>query len=240
MIEFRQLPDDHPDFTHSPLLRAARLTLQIASESGSIGLTKTNAFQRAFVAWAAQHFEWPGSSYDDLMRYSKVLNEYDFPPLELLHFLLINRKLGRHHKGSFRITAKGKTLLQTPNALFHELIPYYILNVDHASYGRFGGQPFGNWDVWLNVINVEVDRGTSEQDLFSAFYGDVADMEGATWREMAAFSHCVLTPLEWAGLITAQVDTGCGRSERQWFKTPLWKSMLKLDTDDMLTNIHRH
>ena len=42
MIEFRPLPDDHPDLAHSPMLRAALLTLQYAQEHGSIGLTKTS------------------------------------------------------------------------------------------------------------------------------------------------------------------------------------------------------
>lgn len=71
MISFRQLPDDHPDFIYSPLLRAARLTLGYMVETGPIGITKTKAFKRYFVRWAAEHFEWPGRSYDDLMRYHK-------------------------------------------------------------------------------------------------------------------------------------------------------------------------
>ena len=61
MIEFRQLPDDHPDLAHSPMLRAALLTLQYAHEHGSIGLTETKAFKRVFVHWAVEHFDWPGT-----------------------------------------------------------------------------------------------------------------------------------------------------------------------------------
>lgn len=34
MIEFRSLPDDNPDLTHSPLLRAALLTLGYAVVAG--------------------------------------------------------------------------------------------------------------------------------------------------------------------------------------------------------------
>ena len=44
MIEFRTLPDDHPDLMRSPLLRGALMTLQYAKEHGSIGLTQTKAF----------------------------------------------------------------------------------------------------------------------------------------------------------------------------------------------------
>lgn len=122
MIEFRQLPDDHPYLQLSPLLRAASLTLRYVQEHGPIGLTKTKAFKRVFVHWAAEHFNWPGRSYEDLMRYSKVLNEYDFPPLELVHFLLVQLKLGRHYKGEFHLTKRGSELAQSLGKLFAELI----------------------------------------------------------------------------------------------------------------------
>jgi len=35
MIEFRTLPDDHPDLAHAPLLRAALLTLRYVKTTGS-------------------------------------------------------------------------------------------------------------------------------------------------------------------------------------------------------------
>lgn len=34
-------------------------------------------------------------------RYNKLINEYEFAPLEVLHFLLISLRLGRHFKGEF-------------------------------------------------------------------------------------------------------------------------------------------
>jgi hypothetical protein len=43
MIKFRKLPDTHPDLIHSPLLRAATLTLHYALDHGPIGLTKTKS-----------------------------------------------------------------------------------------------------------------------------------------------------------------------------------------------------
>jgi hypothetical protein len=55
MIDVRPLSDDHPDLAHSPLLRAALLTLQYAQDHGTIGLTKTKAFKRVFVHWAASN-----------------------------------------------------------------------------------------------------------------------------------------------------------------------------------------
>lgn len=234
MIEFNIISDDHPDLTHSPLLRAALLTLQYTQDHGAIGLTKTKAFKRVFVHWAVENFDWPGRSAEEMFRYSKVINEYEFPPLELLHYLLISSRLGRHFKGEFRLTKRGVELAQTPGKLFAELIPFFVLEIDHASYVRLNERPFGKWDVWMNVINVEADHGTTERALFASFYGENHDWDTAGWREMAAFSSCVLRPLEWAGLLVQTREERGGKHVHHVFKTPLWRSALTLDTDDVL------
>ncbi|WP_116600228.1 hypothetical protein [Primorskyibacter marinus] len=234
MIEFRTLSDDHPDLAPSLLLRAALLTLQYAQDHGAIGLTKTKAFKRVFVHWAVEHFDWPGSSGEQMFRYSKVINEYEFPPLEVLHFVLISFRLGRHFKGEFRLTKRGATLAQTPGKLFAELIPFFLLEIDHASYSRLNERPFGKLDVWMNVINVEAHHGTTERTLFASFYGEDHYWDNAGWREMAAFSYCVLRPLEWAGLLVQTREEREGKHVHHVFNTQLWRGVLKLDTDDML------
>jgi hypothetical protein len=234
MIEFRTLSDDHPDLAHSPLLRAALLTLQYTQEHGSVGLTKTKAFKRVFVHWAVEHFNWPGKTAEEMFRYSKVINEYEFPPLEVLHYLLITLRLGRHFKGEFRLTNRGANLANAPGRLFAELIPFYVLNIDQASYARFEEHPFGKWDVWMNVINIEADHGTTEHALYEAFYGEDHDWDNARWREMAAFSSCVLRPLEWAGLLVQVRQESAGKRLHHVFKTPIWRSALNLDSDGIL------
>lgn len=234
MIDFRPLADDHIDLEHSPLLRGALLTLHYAQKHGSIGLTKTKAFKRTFVHWAVEHFKWPEKSAEEMFRYNKVINEFDFPPLEILHFLLISLRLGRHYKGEFRLTKRGKELSQAPGRLFAELIPYFLLRVDHASYARFDGCPFGKWDVWMNVINVEADQGTTETALCETFYGEPGEWHTTGWRELAAFSSCVLRPLEWAGLLIETRENIAGKHVCHVFKSPLWRSALNVDTDNML------
>lgn len=237
MITFHTLSDHHPDLAHSPMLRAALLTLQYTREHEAIGLTKTMAFKRVFVHWAVEHFGWPGSNSEEMFRYNKVINEYEFPPLELLHFLLIKLRLARHFKGQFRLTKRGAELSEAPGRLFTELVPFFVLEIDHAAYSRFEEAPFGTWDVWMNVINVEADHGTTEKALFGACYGDGADWDNNGWREMAAFSSCVLIPLEWAGLLILTDDDLAGKKVHHVFKTPLWRSALKLDTDAQLQPI---
>ncbi|MCR9257678.1 MAG: hypothetical protein NXI16_16460 [Alphaproteobacteria bacterium] len=240
MIKFRHLSDNCTTLAYSPLLRAALLTAQYVEQNGSIGLTPSKAFKRVFVHWAAEHFDWPGMSQEELFHYNKVLNEFDFPPLELLHFLLVKLKLGRHIKRQFKLTKRGAEILKSPYQLFAELIPFYLLNVDHSSYARFDNQLFGNWDVWLNVINVKVDQGATETHLFSTFYGGTSEGQPDNWRERVAFRALVLRPLEWAGLLAGEKTEGASFDERYYFKTPLWHSALELDLDSELTTISKH
>ena len=162
MIAFREVDDADPALAFSPLVRGVEKTFTWIGEHGGIPLTPSKAFKRVFVHWAAENFEWPGVNAEELFRYNKVLNEYEFPPLEVLHFLLTELRLGRHYKGEFRITKRGKELAQAPGQLFAEVIAFYLLNIDHASYSRFEEQPLGTWDIWLNVLNVEVDHGAAE------------------------------------------------------------------------------
>jgi hypothetical protein len=234
MIEFRTLSDDHPDLAHSPLLRAALLTLQYAQEHGAIGLTKTKAFKRVFVHWAVEHFDWPGQSAEEMFRFCKVINEYDFEPLDLLHYLFITLRLGRHVKGEFRLTKRGADLVRAPGRLFSELIPFFVLKIDHGYHAGFEHLLVGNWNVWLNVINVEADHGAGEHALFAAFYGEGHGWDGAAWKQRAAFSARVMRPLDWAGLLARTPEIREGRHGHHVFKTPLWRSALKLDTDAML------
>ena len=231
MIEFRTLPNDHPDLARSPLLRAALLTLRYAQEHGAIGLTKTMAFKRVFMHWAVEHFDWPRKSAEDMFRFSKVINEYEFPPLEVLH------RLGRHFKGEFRLTKRGAELAGAPARLFAELFPFFIPQIDHASYARFEDRPFGKWDVWMNVINIEVDHDTTVRSLFAAFYGEDHDLDNAGWLEMAEFSSCVLRPLEWAGLMTETREVREGMHVHHAFKMPLWRRAIRLDTDGILQSV---
>ena len=86
----------------------------------------------------------------------------------------------------------------------------------------------------MNVINVEADQGTTEAALFEVFYGEAQDWRTAGWREMAAFSSCVLRLLMWARLLTEAREDNSDPKVCHVFKTPLWRSALTLDTDGML------
>lgn len=199
-----------------------------------LGLTKTKAFKRAIVAWATETLDWPGYRAEELRRISKVLNEDDVLPVLALHDLLIVLKLGRHRKDRLLITKHGRMLAEHPGALFTELTGTWLFRYNHARLSRFDETAPGNWDVFLNVINVEAEGAVSASALTQIFYGQPDrslefDRAHAGYGS-ALFTH-VLRPLSWLGLLEETGDTPGLLAERHYTKTPLWRACLRLPTD---------
>ena len=134
MIRFESISDDDPVLACSPMVRGAVKILDYITENGPIGLTPSKNFKRYFVNWAAKEFDWPDCTEEDLFRLNKVLNEYDFPPLGLLHDLLILLKIGRHYRNAFHTTKAGKELVGKPGTLFGILTPFYLFEINHLTF----------------------------------------------------------------------------------------------------------
>jgi len=236
MIEFAPVADNNPDLALSPLLRGAQLTLDYIETNGPIGLTPLKALKRYFVQWAAEAFAWPYYEPEDLYYLNKVLNEQDFPPLMILHDVLLSAKLVRHAKGAMHCTKLGKQLQKQPGALWAVLADH-LLALDHAQYTRHGDRLFGNWDIFLNVINVEAQTGVSEDHLCAVLFGGSEDdVHHHDYRLKATFYIHVLRPLTWLGLMQEH-RIGTGRERQEIFtKTPLWIAALALETDRHLEN----
>lgn len=239
MIAWRDLGDDDPALVHSPLVRGVEKTFAWIGQQGGIPLTPSKSFKRVFVHWAAEEFDWPGHRRDDLFAVNKVLNEPDFGPLALLHDLLIAMKLGRHYKGEFRLTKAGQELAGHPGRIFGTVIPFFLFRVDHGSLSHFEDTPLlGNWDIFLNVLNIEAEDGATGAHLRQVLYGHPGPGFDAT---MSGLYIRVLRPLCWAGLLEKQDGASWYRTEEALFvKTPLWKSALVLDTDDEVAPATRH
>ena len=153
-------------------------------------------------------------------------------------------KLGRHVKGKWQFSKKAEALVQTPGALQTALTKGFLFEFDHCRLQRFPFVAPGNWDVWLNVINVEAHGGVSEAALLKTFFG--VEYSGAGDREF--WDHCsflvwhVLKPLSWLGyLVAAERDGRHSPSDRTIYtKTPLWQRTFSLDTDDELRPVVVH
>lgn len=223
------------------MLRAVCLTLDNIDANGPIALTPSRAFKRYFVAWAAEAFAWPGYTAQDLYAVNKVLNEDDFPPLAIIHELLLDARLARHRQGDLHMTRLARQLSSDPAALWALLARQFLFATDHTGYTRFGDRPFGNWDIFLNVINVEAQGGLSKDRLCEVLYGsDKSDGLLDAIRTRAALHIHVLRPLCWMGLLE-EVRSGAHLERKEhYFKTAIWHEALKLDTDMHLVPITQH
>lgn len=239
MIAFREIADADPALAHSPMIRGVEKTFAWIGEHGGIPLTPSKAFKRVFVHWAAAAFDWPGHTEADLLAVNKVLKEQDFASLMLLHDMMIAMKLGRHYKGEFRLTEAGKALIGRPGRMFNAVVPFFLFCIDHADLSRRDDEPvLGNWDIFLNLLNVETEDGATGAELRRVFYGAP---EPGFDAAMSGLYIQVLRPLCWAGLLEKQDRASRRRPEDALFvKTPLWRSALVLDTDAEVAPATRH
>jgi hypothetical protein len=237
MIEFRDIDDADPALTLSPIVRGMEKTFAYIAAHGAIGFTPSKAFKRVFVHWAAREFEWPGHTESDLFAVNKVLNEMDFGPLMDIHDVMLALKIGRHYKGEFKLSKAGQTLVGHPGQIFSIVTPFYLFEVNRARFSRFDDEPtLRNWDVFLNVLNVETENGATGADLRRVLFGQ-PDLKGHFDDILSSFYIQVLRPLCWTGLLHMDWSDSLLSTERCAFtKTPLWRAALRLETDRHLAS----
>jgi hypothetical protein len=240
MIHLKPIPADLGVLDQSHLFRGARLILGYVAEHGPLPLTPSKAFKRVFVNWAAEAFVWPHWTIADLYRVNKVLNEYDFGPLEILHHVLLDMKLGRHFKCTFRITKLGQALLADPPALFAEIQPYFLFNVNHAYYSRSEDQTFSDWETALNILNVEAENGISLGEFCDTVFGRAPRNREQQWHAESELYTGTLRPLCWAGLLDERRSRGGGLSTHTYQKTKLWGELFALKSDSQVRPAVRH
>ncbi len=234
MIALREVDDADPALAFSPLVRGVEKTFAWIGEHGGIPLTPSKAFKRVFVHWAAAEFDWPGHTEADLFAVNKVLNEPDFAPLMVLHDLMIAMKHGRHYKGEFRLTKAGQALAGHTGRIFGTVVPFFLFRINHASMSRFDDAPIlGNWDVFLNVLNVEIEGGATGADLRRVLFGEPEKGPLPRYDEVMGQLYVqVLRPLCGAGLLQQERGTPSYRFEEAVFmKTPLWRAALRLKAE---------
>ncbi|WP_087574457.1 hypothetical protein [Sphingobium sp. EM0848] len=227
MIEFHAPAADAPQLALSPLHRAAVLTLRHLAEAGPIGLTPNRAIKRYFVTWAAEAFNWPGYTADELYAINKVLNEHDFPPLAILHDLLLAAKLARHRKGFLHITKIGKDLLEHPGSLWITLAQHLLLSAGHDDMMEI------EWVSVLNAVNVEAHSGVTDKQFCARLTG--SDDKDYHIKSLV-YVH-VLRPLSWLGLLH---EARQNRNERFFTKTALWPLTLTFGGGSQLSSVTKH
>jgi hypothetical protein len=104
------------DLSGSLVLNHARIVMGHMAAKTGVKLTTTGNFNRKFVEQMVREFAWPGFEAEVVWRLNKVLNEPDYMPLDFLHALIDVAGLGRKHKGTFRVSRLGRSLLASEAA----------------------------------------------------------------------------------------------------------------------------
>ena len=126
-----------------------------------------------------------------------------------------------------------------PGRLFGIVTPFYLFEIDHLRFSCIPERPLGNWNVFLNVLNVEAEDGITGRGIRRALYGD-ADPGDRFDYALSSLYVQVLRPLCWTGLLQEQRPVGFRLEDRLFTKTPLWHAALRLDTDRDVTRAVRH
>jgi len=112
-------------------------------------------------------------------------------------------------------------------------MPSFLFRMDHGAHLRSEDHILGSWDIFLNVINVEADHGTTRSALRKALYGDPDPSRSFHDTIASTLYVTVLRPLCWAGLLKEENPNG-SRSNETFTKTELLLRTLRLDTDQHL------
>ena len=226
---FRDIPPETPHLTLSRLPDCARRLLAHADEQGGIALTPSGALKRVHVNWAAESFAWPGHTPQELYRMNKVLNEEDVFPLWVLHRVLLHTRHARHHGKMFQPTKAGRALIGATHRAFNEIVPSFILEVDHAALGR--GRPAipGQLADYLDALNLAAGDWIDIDALTECILGPPSPKE---WdRRPSSLYVLVIRPLVWCGLL---LEADADASNTRVMKSPLWHCALALPSDEAL------
>ena len=221
------------DLSGSPMCVNGMKLLIHARDSDGIPLTRSGAFFRKFVAWAAESFHWPEYEAEKLYVANKVLNEPDFFPLAVMHDLLLGARLMRHYNGKAVLTKTGKAMIGDYGALQAEMFDTFFIALDHSAYERFPID-YDDADIrhFLGVIQNRLGDWVTLADFASWCLPLDAIRK---WRISPKVDACfyltsrVVRPLIWLGLLEQAVDERrMVIEERLIRRTPLFDRFVRV------------
>jgi hypothetical protein len=220
------------DLSGSRLCNAGMTVLAHMSESGSVGLTGSGAFNRKFVVWAVDQFQWPGYTALELAVANRVLNEEDVFPLLVLHALLRGAKLIRRTGNKAVLTKDGNALVGDAGRLQVVLFETFFTRFDFAAFDRRPVEISGADTV--HFLGVVKNRLTTWVDYptFASWCLPLAALPQEGLRQMAMFylETRVVRPLAWLGLIEQADPSYLAPLETvRLRKTPLFDQFMQFD-----------
>lgn len=231
MFNISALSNTDPALDISRLLRVFEHAVAYAETNDGIGLTKSGAFNHKFCHWLAETYDWSEHSADHLLRIQKVLNEDDVLPALIAHELCAELKLGRHVKGKFQFMKPGLAKIEDRGQFFADLARYYLFQYIWP-YREPVAAP-GNWDVYINVLNIEAEKsGVTCSDMLKVYYGFEASERFDSPEARSHFRYVkfeILDRLYWLGLLDRTKKSDDWSFEAVYTKTDLWRAALELD-----------
>lgn len=198
------------DLSGSPMCVNAMKVLEHIRDHDGVTLTKSGAFYRKFVTWAAEDFRWPGYEVEELYRVNKVLNEPDFMPLAIMRELLVGARLIRRYKGKALLSQAGKGIVGDYGALQAELFGTFFIAFDHWSYERFPIE-YDDADIvhFLGVVQNRLDEWVPLTEIagWCLPLDLVTSYRFSPVKDASFYLHGrLIRPLVWLGLIEQHPD----------------------------------
>jgi hypothetical protein len=194
------------EIKQSKAMRGVSLFLKRLIESSGVKLTTTGNLNRKFVAEMVDQFNWEGYTAEEVYRFSKVINELDFPPLHYIHVLTKESRLVRKYKGNLIVAKEGKALSSPDQAgaLFAKLFSatFEILNASYFDRLPHDGWPEAHIAVILCCLGMVGHEWQTADVLVRKTTLPDEGFINSEWDYTAsAYYARVLRFLEWFGLI---------------------------------------
>jgi hypothetical protein len=95
-------------------------------------------------------------------------------PVGVIHDVMTLAKWGRQTTGMFKLSRSLSTLNASRSKLFVAMVQHFLFRHGHDRFSCSDFTASGNWDIFLNIINVEAQHGLTEAHLVKTLYGLVA------------------------------------------------------------------
>jgi hypothetical protein len=226
------------DLSGSLVLNHVRIVMGHMAAKTGVKLTTTGNFNRKFVEQMVREFAWPGFEAEVVWRLNKVLNEPDYMPLDFLHALIDVAGLGRKHKGTFRVSRLGRTLLAPEAAgalnavLFNAACNHYNLAYLDRRPVKESFQPQIGLTLFLMSKVAETPKLPEELLTMTTLPIDPPQSD-FPFRAESIFRARVLRYLEWFGLLE-KVPMAANDElldQHRYRKTPFFDRFLSFDVE---------
>jgi hypothetical protein len=204
------------DFNASELNRSAiarnmLVLLGAAAKPPGLKLTATGNLSRSVVAEMIEAFDWPDFNKEEQFIRHKVINEYDFLPLNFLRHLAQFSKLINRRKGHLVASPLGRSMLKTENnnvlqaKLFHTA--FWKMGLSDLGRGLHDEWPQNFIGIVLWSLSVAADAWESRERLTRLCTVPINDVLNSD-RDSGpyAMDAKILRPLFWFGLLEHKAE----------------------------------